>query len=337
MKTIHFSHARCNFCITSMSERRRGAAAAGARIARWIGRELAVRPPKAKSLVVTVWGDAIAPHGGAVWLSGLIRLLAPLGLNERLVRTSVYRLAREGWLVAQQQGRRSRYRLTEQGQRRFEHAYRRIYAPPAGRWDGRWEIVLAPAAALGAPQRRELRKELWWEGFGHVAPGVFVRPARAGVVDAVGEIVRTLAVERGVSVVAGRDVAGLEVRRLQTLVRDCWNLAALAAEYRRFIHRFDAVAHDLRAARLDPEQCFVVRSILIHAFRRATLHDPQLPSDLLPARWPAAAAYALCRDLYMLAQSQAERYLESTLDTGHGSVPPAAAYFYRRFGGLPHP
>ena len=34
--------------------------------------------------MVTVWGDAIAPHGGAVWLSGLIRLLAPLGLNERL-------------------------------------------------------------------------------------------------------------------------------------------------------------------------------------------------------------------------------------------------------------
>ena len=32
-----------------------------ARIARWIGRELRRRPPKAKSLVVTVWGDAIGP------------------------------------------------------------------------------------------------------------------------------------------------------------------------------------------------------------------------------------------------------------------------------------
>src|SRR4029453_14301246 len=70
------------------------------RVSRWIGRERSRHPPRAKSLVVTVWGDAIAPHGGAVWLSGLIKLLAPLGLNERLVRTSVYRLAQEGWRLS---------------------------------------------------------------------------------------------------------------------------------------------------------------------------------------------------------------------------------------------
>ena len=34
-------------------------------------------PPRAKSLIVTVWGDALAPHGGTVWLAGLIRLMAP--------------------------------------------------------------------------------------------------------------------------------------------------------------------------------------------------------------------------------------------------------------------
>ncbi|TMH57045.1 MAG: phenylacetic acid degradation operon negative regulatory protein PaaX, partial [Betaproteobacteria bacterium] len=140
----------------------------------WIRRELGQHPPKAKSLVVTVWGDAIAPHGGAVWLSGLIRLLAPLGLNERLVRTNVYRLAQEGWLATLQDGRRSLYRLTAAGLQRFEHAYRRIYAPPARDWDGRWEIVLAPSAVLAAGERRELRKELGWEGFGPIAAGVFV-------------------------------------------------------------------------------------------------------------------------------------------------------------------
>src|SRR5271167_4537381 len=134
-----------------------------AAVDRWIRHELARAPLKAKSLVVTVWGDAIAPHGGAVWLSGLIRLLAPLGLNERLVRTSVYRLAREGWLEARADGRRSLYRLTAHGLSRFEHAYRRIYAPPAADWDGSWAVVLAPAAWLSAEERRGLRKELGWE------------------------------------------------------------------------------------------------------------------------------------------------------------------------------
>ena len=37
-----------------------------AEVRRWIRRELAADPPRAPSLIVTVWGDALAPHGGAV-------------------------------------------------------------------------------------------------------------------------------------------------------------------------------------------------------------------------------------------------------------------------------
>ncbi len=313
----------------------RGPRPADARIDRWIRRELVRAPLKAKSLVVTVWGDAIAPHGGAVWLSGLIRLLSSLGLNERLVRTSVYRLAREGWLTARQDGRRSLYRLTAQGLTRFEHAYRRIYAPQATNWDGTWNIVLAPAAALADRQRRDLRKELGWEGFGAIAPGVFVRAARGAAPDTLAEILRAVGLEDRVAVLSGRDAFGLPARSLKAYVRDCWNLAGVAAEYRRFLARFDAVARNFRDGdSADPEQCFVVRSLLIHAFRRVTLHDPQLPPELLPPRWPAAAAYALCRDFYRSSYRQAERHLVATLEAKSGPLPPAADYFYQRFGGL---
>ena len=285
--------------------------------------------------MVTVWGDAIAPHGGAVWLSGLIRLLAPLGLNERLVRTNVYRLAQEGWLATRQDGRRSLYRLTATGLRRFEHAYRRIYAPPAEDWDGRWEIVLAPGAALSAPERRDLRKELGWEGFGSVAPGVFIRPARADASDPLGEMVRTLGLGRRVVAVIAYDPPTNKVRTLQTLTADCWDLAVLASEYRRFVARFGPVLQGFQAnTDLDPEQSFVVRTLLIHAFRRVTLHDPQLPAELLPPHWPAPAAYGLCRDFYRLTYKFAERHLAATLETRGGPLPPAAPYFYERFGGL---
>jgi len=304
-------------------------------IDRWIRRELARAPLKAKSLVVTVRGDAIAPHGGAVWLSGLIRLLAPLGLNERLVRTSVYRLARDGWLSAQPDGRRSLYRLTALGLTRFEHAYRRIYAPPAAAWDGTWDVVLAPAAALTARTRRELRKELRWEGFGALSPGVFVRPAGAMAPGALADVLSELKLQQRVAVLSGRDAPGLGARSLQAYRRECWNLAGIAAEYRRFLDRFDAViGHFRRDGGVDPERCFVVRSLLIHAFRRVTLHDPQLPAQLLPPRWPAAAAYALCRDFYRLTQHRAEQHLLSTLATRGGKLPPAAPYFYARFGGI---
>ena len=102
-------------------------------VAHWIKRTLAADPPRAKSLIVTVWGDALAPHGGAVWLAGLIRLLAPFGINERLARTSVFRLTRDGWLEAEAHGRRSRYRLTAAGARRWcgwDHR-------PSTAWPGR--------------------------------------------------------------------------------------------------------------------------------------------------------------------------------------------------------
>ncbi|TLZ23603.1 MAG: hypothetical protein E6K27_15870, partial [Gammaproteobacteria bacterium] len=103
-------------------------AAVRALLRRW----RAQRPLRAGSLLVTIFGDAIAPRGAAVTLGSLIRLAAPFGLTERLVRTSVARLARDGWLAARRSGRRSEYRLTRGGAERFAEATRRIYGQSPG-------------------------------------------------------------------------------------------------------------------------------------------------------------------------------------------------------------
>jgi len=304
-------------------------------VARWIRRELDTAPPRAKSLVVTVWGDALAPHGGAVWLSGLIRLLEPLGLNERLVRTSVYRLARDGWLASRQAGRRSLYRLTAQGRRRFESAYRRIYAAPSDAWDGHWDLIVSRSPGSGV-QRERFRRELAWEGFGAIAAGVYARPARPGQT-APAEIVGALDRSLDVVLLRGREAAPSAVP-LESLLRQYWDLASLDAGCRRFIGRFRRVVEIFRDDPIpDPGQCFVVRTLLIHEYRRVTLHDPQLPPAMLPARWRARDAYALCRDFYRLTHRCAEQHLAATLQTGSGPLPAAAPYFYQRFGGLEAP
>src|SRR5271170_2974994 len=106
----------------------------------------AQRPLRGGSLLVTIFGDAIAPRGGAVTLGSLIRLAAPFGLAERLVRTSVARLAREGWLATRRSGRRSEYRLTRAGAARFAEATDRIYGEGPRDWDGNWTLVLLPPA-----------------------------------------------------------------------------------------------------------------------------------------------------------------------------------------------
>lgn len=306
---------------------------ADARIAAWIVRDLAAAPLRAKSLVVTVWGDAIAPHGGEVWLSALIHLLAPFGINERLTRTSVFRLAREGWLAARQDGRRSRYRLTRQGLRRFEHAYRRIYAPPsADDWDGSWQLLVAAPSGIERSARQELRRELGWEGFGVLSPGLFARPARADGDAALAEILRAHRAEGGIAALVARGADSATWAR--AWVRQCWDLDGLAAEYRTFMRRFRPVVAEFSGRDAEAQQCFVVRTLLIHAFRRVSLHDPQLPARLLPAGWPGPDAYALCRDFYRLTHKRAEAHLVSTLHAERGTFPPAAPYFHQRFGGL---
>ena len=80
-------------------------------LAQHIQTVLSQEPPRAKSLCVTVLGDALGPHGGSAWLGDLIALLAPLGINERLLRTSVFRLVAQGWLRSERQGRRALYAL----------------------------------------------------------------------------------------------------------------------------------------------------------------------------------------------------------------------------------
>ena len=306
-------------------------ATADAAVARWIQRTLHADPPRAKSLIVTVWGDALAPHGGSAWLAGLIRLMAPFGVNERLVRTSVFRLAQDGWLHSATHGRMSRYRLTEEGRRRFDDAHLRIYARPADAWNGGWELVVADA--VPPAMRAGLRKELNWSGFGALGPTVFLRPAQSGragpaVLDAPGVAERVI-------VGAAGDMPGR--RPLTAAVATAWDLTLLAADYRRFLQRFGAVIDRFRATRdgaHDPQQCFVVRTLLIHAYRRVLLRDPLLPAALVPLDWPGAAAYALCRDFYRLTHRSAERHLAATLANAQEEFPPADAAFYARFGGL---
>ncbi len=301
-------------------------------VARWATRTLAADPPRAKSLIITVWGDALAPHGDAVWLRGLIGLMAPFGINERLVRTSVFRLARDGWLVASAHGRVSRYRLTAGGARRFDEAYRRIYARPELDWKGDWELVVAIAAAARRP---DLRNELLWSGFGEPAAWTFVRPAPAttALTTPLPAGVREPAIGGQLFAARARDLPG--ARALADMVDQAWDLAGVAADYRRFLQRFGAVIERFRpGAAFDPGQCFIVRTLLIHAYRRVLLRDPLLPPALLPLDWPGAAAYALCRDFYRLTHRAAERHLAATLDTGGEALPAANAAFYARFDGL---
>lgn len=305
---------------------------ANRQLSQWIERRFGERPLRANSLIVTVYGDMIAPHGGAVWLGGFIKLVEPLGLNARLVRTSVFRLSREKWLVSEQIGRRSFYSLTETGRRRFETASRRIYEDSRNAWDGEWRIVLLTGDGLAAPARDALRKELLWEGYGVIAPGVLAHPSAR--TEELLDVLQTAGAHDKVVALQARTLGALSSRPLREIVDQCWRLGEVAADYQDFVDAFRPVARAMRGSDIEPEQCFVVRTLLMHEFRRVQLRDPLLPRQLLPADWPGDTARTLCRDIYAACWRDSEAHLMSTLETADGPLPAAGQSIQSRFAGL---
>lgn len=286
---------------------------------------------RAGSLIITVFGDAVAPRGGTLWVGSLIRVLADLGVNERLVRTSVFRLARDGWLDVDQVGRRSYYSLSASGARQFEQATLRIYGDPRQSWDGEWCLVLLADSA--AAQKDQVRKELGWQGFGAISPNVLAHPApRRAELDAV---LKKAGIDHEVVIMQGRTLGKKPDDAMRALVHKSWNLDDIDRRYAAFIHQFRPVFRAVQKAR-SPDLClaFRIRMILIQEYRRILLRDPLLPAELLPAGWNGTAAYQLCRNLYRLVHAPADAFMTQEFETADGPLPPSSAEFYERFGGL---
>ncbi len=276
---------------------------------------------------MTLMGDGIMPRGGSVWLSALIRLSQPLGLGERLVRTSVYRLKEDGWLQASRDGRRALYALTDTGRESTRDAERRIYHPTPSRWTGGWHLVFAGAADIDAETRQLLRKRLRWLGFGTLAPNVYGHPVAP--LGPARKILAELGISDRVHLMQARslDDAGSDAAR--RMAQQCCDLDALDREYRQFNRRY--AVHEDNPPAADRDR-YVLRIDMVHDFRRILLRDPTLPEALLPDDWPGRRAAELCGSIYRRVFAGAERFIDSvTTDT------PLARFSSRyrdRFGGL---
>ena len=285
------------------------------------------RPLRGGSLIITIFGDAIAPRGGAVTLGSLIELTSPFGLTERLVRTSVARLANEHWLVARRAGRLSEYELSAHGRSSFADATRRIYAPAPNSWSGSWTLVLLPTAK--APARERLRKELQWLGFGEPTPGVFAHPARSPG-DAREQLSGLSGAAQAIVLEARNDNPDSDRR----FASAGWDLGELVTRYKRLVAAFEPIDAAMNgSAALRPDSAFIIRTLLVHEYRKIHLRDPLLPAGLLPADWIGTAAYELCRNLYGRLFGVAEAYLSQAGLRLDGPLPPAAGEALLRFGG----
>jgi phenylacetic acid degradation operon negative regulatory protein len=286
------------------------------------------RPMRTTSLIVSLFGDVVSQHGNVIWLGSLLAALDPLGVNPRLVRTSVFRLVKDGWLESERVGRRSYYRFSAFGLHEYERAARRIYALEQREWHGRW-LVLIP---LAVPENRRdgLRRSLWWQGFRAITPGTYARPGDSD--PALLETLDEFGASDQVLLMESNTAPSTSARMLSTVVQDSWKLDDVAAAYRQFMDRFRPLQKFLGSGReLQPSAAFVVRILLVHDYRRVLLRDTPLPQELLPKAWPGESAKLLISGIYHALAEPSLVYIRNSLEAGNGFLPAPKPEFYRRF------
>ncbi len=297
---------------------------------------------QAGSLIVSVFGDALFPRGGGIWVGSLVQLLEPLALNERLVRTALFRLVKEDWVRPQVRGRRSDYFLSPTGRHRIVEASRHIYASTDPVWDQRWRLIVS-TPELHAKEREALRSALFWHGFGSLGPSVFIHPSAdlGAVFDALLDeglgalrqsLLPLLAAESGFAGAA----SSAEV------VKRAWDLEQLGLRYTSFVQTYQPL---LEVARLhgahfssptgpdeiNDQSAFLLRILLIHDYRRLLLRDPELPAALLPPAWPGQTARLLCQELYRRLLAGSERHLDRHCRLADGNTPGPVGASLARF------
>ncbi|TCT04224.1 phenylacetic acid degradation operon negative regulatory protein PaaX [Aquabacter spiritensis] len=266
-------------------------------------------PSRTWSIIVTIYGDAIVPRGGSVWLGTLAAIFQRIGLSDGVVRTAMSRLASDGWLERTKAGRNAYYRLAGKGEETFRRATAQIYSRTAPPFAGHFEMILAEPAA---------RPALEAAGFGSPAPGVWVAP---------GGTVPPDGLEGAVRLSAGGDAAAN-----RALAARAWPLDATGAAYARFLDAFAPLRAALDAGQtLADLDCLVARVLMIHEYRRIVLRDPVLPAEILPQDWPGTAARALCAQVYGALLPGSERWLDQHAVDADGAPLPPGPEVWRRF------
>jgi phenylacetic acid degradation operon negative regulatory protein len=276
--------------------------------------QLKREPSRTGSIVITVFGDAIVPRGGSVWLGTLLEFFKSLDIDSGVVRTAMSRLAADGWLERNKVGRNSFYRLAKKGRQTFDSATKHIYDVPPSGWTGRFELLL-----IGSSEDRDASREaLKNAGFGSPLPGVWIAPSGAPVPEEAAGAIRLE--------VSAEDDSG------RRLLSESWPLDRTADAYLKFIKTFEPLRTWIgRREPIADGGAFTARILLIHHYRRVVLRDPLLPTALLPRDWPGGAARKLCGEIYRGLLPASEQWLDRKATNEAGELPAAGAELARRF------
>lgn len=263
----------------------------------------ALRP---QAMLLTFFGSYLLGRGVDVATSSVLDVLGRAGVSEHATRSTLSRMARRDLLRRVRRGRQVYLGLTPRSREMLGDGNERVWHTDAVnlQWDGTWTLLGFSLPDSWQRQRHELRSRLLWAGFGPLQGGLWIAPSH----------VDTAAVVDGLQ--AGGHVRAFAARALPPtdvdgLLRDAWDLDAIAARYRGFVERWaPPVLPDGPALPDRLGQHLAVQTDWLQVIRQ----DPRLPARHLPADWPAAPAQEVFRARYAELDPDARAIAAEILD-----------------------
>ena len=244
-----------------------------------------VSPGSARSLLLTLLGEFVAPKEQAVWTSTLLGVLTGVGVAEKAARQAIARAAAADWIAARKDGRRVSWTLTPHGRRLIASGSARVSSMSHGAkpWNGQWLVLMITLPASHREQRVKLYRALNWAGFGNPSAGLWINP-HAERIDEAAKLIKSFDMSALTYAFVGTAL-DFGVSH-QHLVTQSWDLDGVAAHYEELTARFG------RARPSTGDAVLFNHVLLANARQRLPYVDPGLPSELLPLRWTGRKAAA---------------------------------------------
>ena len=211
------------------------------------------RPPRVWSILVTLFGDIAQTPGAHLSGAAVNAILSGINIKPEAIRVALHRLRNDGWIESTKVGRKSNYSLTEWGLAECRAANPQIYGP----WPEQSQAYLV---AIGSGARHNIKgadKHV-------IAPNLFITAAH---VDAGATLVVPLSKTQSVPSWVSDNLCSEDIQ-------------AAARDFERRLKAFGKL--DLAAAGLTHLQIAILRTIIVHEWRRIILRVPNLPDFLLP-------------------------------------------------------
>lgn len=234
------------------------------------------RPLSARSVLASALLGADQPH---LTVGELVAMASLFGISEGAARTCLWRMVSTGELSSDDGSYALAGRLSERRQRVDEAS--RIDAAAELPWDGTWELAIVSLERRPAADRLELRKAAAALHLAELREGVWIRPDNLDP--------QRLPMSRAVLDQQCTHFHSAATDITADTMRSLFALDAWADDARILI---DAMKDEFAAVptvRNDATESFTYQFALSIAVVRHLQLDPQLPVELIPARWPGHA------------------------------------------------